>query len=142
MSVYSDFIDSPVIVTNLIQDIVLICYDSVKFLIKETNKKVMGILNLPEKKESDLLKNLSNIYQDNYQTIFKLDEERLSKIKQNYKKNATKILDHNYENEFYNFPENFEHELENEDSSPKDDGESGLNEFKVHKDEDYKPYFE
>jgi hypothetical protein len=74
VSVYSDFIDNPIIIANLIQEVVMLCYDAVKFHIKDTNKNILKLLNLPEKNEASISKNLANFYQDNHSQIFKLDQ--------------------------------------------------------------------
>lgn len=110
INVYSDFIDNPIIITNLLQEIIIICYDQAKNVIKEVNCNVLKTLNLNnEKNETAIKKHLVNFYQDNYATIFKLDETRLEKIKGLYKKYAEKVFTHIYTSELANFsPENDE----------------------------------
>ena len=105
INVFSDFIDNPIIITNLLQEIIIICYDQAKNVVKEVNCNVLKTLNLNnEKNETAIKKHLVNFYQDNYATIFKLDETRLDKIKNLYKKYAEKVFAHVYTSELANFP--------------------------------------
>ena len=83
---------------------IMICYDQVKTVIKEVNCNILKILNLNEKSEAEIKKHLANFYQDNHSTIFKMTEERLEKIKGQYKKNIEKVFSHPYTSEFANFP--------------------------------------
>ena len=97
-------------------------------------------MNLSDKNETVLSKHLASFYQDNFNTIFKLDEERTNKIKDHYKKNVKKIFTHTYTSELANFPEN----LDDGGAPPaeKTDEENNQNGFKVNIAEEYDSYFD
>ncbi len=124
----------------MLQEIFMICYDNVKTLIKETNKSILKLLNLSDKNESVINKHLTSFYQDNFNTIFKLDEERTNKMKDHYKKNIKKILTHTYTSEIANFPENLDDG--NAQSSENSPEETKENAFKVDIPEEYESYFD
>jgi len=131
------------LVTNLVQEIIMICYDQVKTVIKEVNCNILKILNLGEKSEADIKKHLANFYQDNHSSIFKLDEARFEKIRNLYKKLSEKIFTHEYTNELANFPP--EDETGAEEPKEADDTENNQEEkevFKVEIREEYQEQFE
>ena len=141
----------------------IICYDAVKFTIKETNKNLMKALNLPDKYESSLLKYLINLYQDNCSSIFKFDDEKFKKIKDSYKKNCKKTFTQKYDSPFENIRnldeesgESTESQNNNDiilpatsnnsnpeiSSSDKKDKSANMKEFKIEIKEEYENYLE
>ena len=134
-------------VTNLVQEIIMICYDQVKTVIKEVNCNILKILNLGEKSEAEIKKHLANFYQDNHSSIFKLDEARFEKIRNLYKKLSEKIFSHEYTDELANFPPEDETETvkaEEPKEEKTDDTENNEEKqvFKVEIREEYQEQFE
>ena len=134
--------------TNLVQEMILLCYDQVKAVIKEVNCNILKILNLNEKSEAEIKRHLANFYQDNHNTIFKLNEERLEKIKNQYKKNIDKVFAHTYTNELMNIPPEDENDekstkeekKENEEKTNENEQEENIENNKEEKDEEENPF--
>ncbi len=128
----------------------MICYDQVKNVIKDCN--ILKILNLSEKSEADIKKHLANFYQDNHSKIFQLTEERLEKIKAQYKKSVEKVFSHTYTSELENIPlednlKRREEAAQANDERDKKEGEQEENgedvkQFEVEIREEYQEQFE
>jgi len=130
-------------VTNLVQEIIMICYDQVKTVIKEVNCNILKILNLNEKNESEIKKHLANFYQDNHSSIFRFDESRFEKIRSLYKKLAEKIFAHGFTSELFNFPPEDEPETpEQTENNPSEIPQEEPPKFTVEIREEYQEQFE
>ncbi|KAL4479481.1 hypothetical protein ABPG72_011803 [Tetrahymena utriculariae] len=122
---FINFFENPLILTNLLQDLFIIIHEISKNHIKETNSKVMDLLQLDKKHAKVYEQNLSKLYQDYNNDIFKvvadIEHPKVAVIVQKFKQLADKIVTHQYFSEFKNMKSDYvdedEEELEQEQSS-------------------------
>jgi hypothetical protein len=114
-STFTDFLENPIIYLNIIQDLVLIVNGQTKNFISKKNKEVCRLLNIPEKQEQQIYKQMINIYQDCNTSIFKLEEEFFAKVKEESCTAFKKIIGHKFYSELATSEE--VRELNNDDET-------------------------
>ncbi|KAL4442307.1 hypothetical protein ABPG74_005648 [Tetrahymena malaccensis] len=122
---FINFFENPLILTNLIQDLFIIIHEISKNHIKETNSKVMDLLQLDKKHAKAYEQNLSKLYQDYNNDIFKvvadIEHPKVAAVVQKFKQQADKIVTHQYFSEFQNMKSDYidedEEELDKDQSS-------------------------
>ncbi|EAS03921.2 HMG box protein (macronuclear) [Tetrahymena thermophila SB210] len=123
---FINFFENPLILTNLLQDLFIIIHEISKNHIKETNSKVMDLLQLDKKHAKAYEQNLSKLYQDYNNDIFKvvadIEHPKVAAIVQKFKQQADKIVTHQYFSEFQNMKSDYIDEEEEELDQDKSSG--------------------